>query len=285
MSSIPSTLRSTASWVAVAVSVPPLSAVATLESEPPTVMLSSGGRPEVPAALVRSVRRAAAGELPSSLTTPPTMEHTPSSGLLESTEVVASGMPLVMPESSPLAVVSTVLTGAGNELVPEPAVDVAAGMPEHRLLAEGSESPPMPERSSEFRLNVRAWAPTRLPVPSAVGLPLASSEAVALPQAGPRESSGAALTAGTAQLLEPEGLGEAEPPELFCTANWLLSSAKLPDVGRTGRAGIGRGRAGDAGAGAEGLGQVGAGGLGVRAAARDLHVVEQVERDEAAVGL
>jgi hypothetical protein len=60
---------------------------------------------------------------------------------------------------------------------------------------------------------VRAWAPIRLPVPSAVGLPLASSEAVALPQAGPKESSGVALTAGTAQLLDPGGLGKAEPSE------------------------------------------------------------------------
>ena len=101
----------------------------------------------------------------------------------------------------------------------------------------------------------------------------------------PRESSGATLTAGTAQLLEPDGIGCGR------TARALPSGAlggverEAADVAGTGRARVGHGRPRDAGTGAQGLSHVGAGGVSLGTTAGDLEVVEQAERDEATVGL
>ena len=67
----------------------------------------------------------------------------------------------------------------------------------------------------------------RLPELAAVGFPLESSAAEALPQAGPRESR-ETLIAGTAQTFEPDGFGVAVWPAFLAMAACDESTANPP---------------------------------------------------------
>ena len=90
---------------------------------------------------------------------------------------------------------------------------------------------------------MKARAPTRLPVPSAVGLPLASSEAEALPQAGPRVSTGAALTAGYGAVarIRPARRRRTTPSSSARLSGWCRVRSRPPrpdwsDTDSSGRA-------------------------------------------------
>ena len=122
----------------------------------------------------------------------------------------------------------------------------------------------------------------RLPVPDAVGFPLPSSEADAVPHETLTFSSPVSI--GTVQELDPVGV--AVTPLPVATASCVVVEARPEsdeDGARRARVGGGRGR--KAGTGAGRLGHRCVAGVGLRAATGELQGVEEVERDEAAVGL